>query len=89
MIVNVYAIYDSKADAFLQPWFAATHALAFRNIERATKNPESPFVQFPADFTLFKIGEFNDEDGTLSASKVNESLGNFIQFLPPRDEVAA
>lgn len=84
MIINIYAIYDSKAAAFLQPFFATCHAVAFRNVERACRNPDSPFVQFPEDFTLFLVGSFDDEAGALKPhSKAPESLGNFLQFLPP------
>lgn len=89
MLVKVYSIYDSKAQAYLQPFFAATHALAFRNCERACRNPESPFVQFPVDFTLFCLGAFDDEIGVLAPHPNQENLGNFIQFLPAAADTAA
>lgn len=89
MIVNIYSIYDSKAQAYLQPFFCATHALAFRNIEKAMKNPHSPFSDFPADFTLFKVGEFDDLEGIVIGVSAHENLGNLIQFAPPPSPVAA
>lgn len=82
MKVNVYAILDTAGQAFLQPWFAANHALAFRNLEKACRNPDSPFVQFPADFTVFCIGQFDDDTGELLPHKKHENLGNMIQFVP-------
>lgn len=85
MEVNVYTIFDSKARAFLQPWFAANHAVAFRNVERSCRSPNSPFLEFPEDFTLFCIGVFDDIAGVISCEGPGEALGNFIQFLPPRD----
>jgi len=83
MLVNVYAIYDSKAAAYLQPWFCQNHNLAFRNIERACKNPQSPFAEFPGDFTLFCVGEFDDLTGRISSHEAYENLGDMIQFVPP------
>lgn len=82
MLVNVYAIYDSKVRAYLQPWFSPTHAAAFRNCEMAGRNPSSPFKDFPADFTLFCIGTFDDEKGVLIPADAAENMGNFIQFMP-------
>lgn len=82
MLVNVYAVYDSKAQAYLQPWFCQNHNVAFRNMELALRNPQCPFKQFPADFTLFCIGEFDDLTGAITGHAAHESLGNMIQFAP-------
>lgn len=82
MIVNVYAIYDSKTQSFLQPWYAQNHATAFRNMELACRDPKSGFVQFPVDYTLFCIGSFDDERGALLPKELHENLGNMQQFAP-------
>lgn len=85
MLVRMYAIYDSKAVAYLQPFFCANNAIAFRNIERACKNPQSPFAEFPADFNLFCLATFEDVDGVLSPFHVPENLGNLLQFQSVKD----
>ena len=82
MQVNIYSIYDSKAKAYLQPWFAANNLVAFRNCERSAKQPGSPFAEFPGDFTVFKLAEFNDDTGEVMPLKAHENLGTFVQFLP-------
>lgn len=82
MIVNVYAIYDSKVQAFLQPWYAQNHATACRNLELACRDPKSGFVQFPVDYTLFCIGEYDDQSGVISPHQLHQNLGNMQQFLP-------
>lgn len=82
MKVNIYAIYDSKAKAYLQPWFAPNSATAFRNIEKAMRNPQSPFVDFPADFNLFELGVFDDESGIIETHSAPQNHGNFLQFVP-------
>lgn len=90
MLVKMYAIYDSKAQAYLQPFFVANHALAFRNLERGCKNPESPFVQFPVDFHLFCLATFEDTTGDITPAELPENLGNMLQFLPsPSSQAAA
>lgn len=80
MKVSIYGIFDQKAGAFLQPFFSPNNQLAFRNVEKACRNPQSPFVDFPADFTLFRLAEFDDETGIFEPLKVHENLGNFLQF---------
>jgi len=85
MQVRMYAIYDSKAAAYLQPFFCANNAIAFRNIGRAVKNPQSPFAEFPADFNLFCLAAFDDVSGKLEPFKAPENLGNFLQFLSVND----
>lgn len=82
MLVNIYTVYDSKAKAYLQPFFNQNHNVAFRNLELAMRNPNCPFTQFPADFTLFCIGTWDDISCTLEQFAAHECLGNMIQFAP-------
>lgn len=85
MLVRMYAIYDSKAQAYNQPFFCANNAVAFRNLEKACRNPESPFAQFPADFNLFCLASFEDVSGKIEPFHAPENLGNFLQFIAPPD----
>lgn len=88
MLVRMYAIYDTKAAAYLQPFFCANNAIAFRNIERACKNPQSPFAEFPADFNLFCLASFEDVDGVLTPFEYRENLGNLLQFQAINDSAS-
>lgn len=89
MIVKIYSIFDSKAGAFLQPWFAVNNALAFRNCEKAMRNPQSGFADFPADFTLFAIADYDDITGNIKPYEAKENLGNMLQFLSSQDAPAS
>lgn len=86
MIINIYAIYDSKVRAFLQPWYSPNHASACRNLELACRDPKSSFVQFPVDYTLFCIGNYDDQTGQLTPHELHQNLGNMQQFLPAASE---
>lgn len=66
MITKIFAIYDQKAEAYLQPFFMATRGLAIRAIQDAAKDPKSQFSQHPQDFTLYEIGVFSDVHGAIS-----------------------
>jgi hypothetical protein len=72
MKVNVYAIYDAKAEVFGKPIFFNTDGLAVRSFYEACEHPESEFKKYPHDFSLLKIGTYDDAKGALEAKKPEE-----------------
>ena len=79
MILKVFSIYDSKAEAYLQPFFMANKGTAIRAIVDLLGKPDHQFAKYPADFTLFELGEYDDSSGRmlphstpLSIAKTNE-----------------
>lgn len=75
MIHGVYAIYDSKARAFMQPFFSMNHDTARRATAVAVNDPQSMLYKFPEDYTLHALGQFEDENGAFLLTKVPENLG--------------
>lgn len=64
MIYKVYCMHDDAAGIFLQPNSEATDDVAIRNFDYAcAKNEVMAFR--PSDFSLWCIGEFDDQKGTL------------------------
>lgn len=78
--MNIYSIYDSKAEAYLQPFFAKNHAVAMRMLENATRDPSSDFHNHSEDYTLFCVGEWDERDGNLFNHDANISLANAIEL---------
>lgn len=67
MNVNIYSIFDSAAKAYGRPLFLKTDGLAMRVFVDAVNSLEDSDIRnHPEQFTLFKIGEFDDSTGTLS-----------------------
>lgn len=66
MIRQVYSIRDAKAETFNPPWFAVTHGEAERNFQRLTKDQSSMVNQFPEDYDLYHLGEYNDQNGQIT-----------------------
>lgn len=77
---KIFTIYDSKADAFHQPFFSQTTASGIRAFEGVVNKPETPFHQHPADYTLFEIGSWNELDGTIDLHQAKVGLGTAIEF---------
>lgn len=61
MIIQIFAVYDSKAKAYNTPFFMHTKEMAIREFTNASISSESIFFNHPLDYTLFHLGEYNDE----------------------------
>ena len=81
---KVFAVYDSKAEAYLPPFFAQTDGLAIRLFQQAANEENHNFNKWSEDYTLFTIGEWDQDSGTLFAAKANTSLGTALQYRDDR-----
>jgi hypothetical protein len=65
MILNIYAVRDSAVEAFLQPFFAPTHASAIRSLTEAVNDPQHTFNKQAKYYALYHLGGFDDSTGSL------------------------
>ncbi len=79
---KLFVIHDSKAQAFLQPWFLQTEGMAMRAFADCVNDPENNFGRHPEDYNLFIIGEWDDQTGH-ATTYPPEALGNGITFITP------
>jgi hypothetical protein len=63
----IFTVYDSKSEAYLQPWFVPTAAVAIRAFTDCCKNPEHNFGQHPEDYHLYQVGVWDRLKGTVTA----------------------
>lgn len=85
-MMNIYAVYDVKAEAFLRPFFEQADGLAIRAFQQAANDPEHAFCQYAEDFQLFRIGTWNEHDGTIDTLKSHEPLGLALTYKTTRTE---
>lgn len=83
MKLKMFTVHDVKAEAYLQPFFLHTKGQAIRSITEAVSNPEHQFAKYPADFTLFELGEYDDSNGQITSHAAPISLGNLLEFNIP------
>lgn len=76
---NVYAINDSKVGAFMTPFFSHSDATAVRQFRAAGAHKDSILSTNPADFSLYNIGIFCDESGTIEPLPVPKFVANLQQ----------
>lgn len=66
MQLKMFAIRDSKAEFYNQPFFQKTHGEAERNFRALTKDDKSMIAKYPEDYDLYYLGEYDDQTGTMS-----------------------
>lgn len=76
----MFSIYDIKAEAYLKPFYMQSKGQAIRAFTESLQDPESGMGKWPADFTLFELGEFDDACGRFSPLEANLSVGNGLEF---------
>jgi hypothetical protein len=82
MLLNIYSIYDSAANAYATPFFMQNDGLATRAFQANVDNKDSQIHEFPDQFTLFHIGTYDDENGSIN-SITPKSLGNALTYKTP------
>lgn len=75
MNVQIFAVFDSKAQTFGQPFFCINENIALRSWREAVNDPATQFCKYPEDFSLFQLGEFNDQDASFKLLQAPLNLG--------------
>lgn len=79
-MVKLFTVYDSKAEAYMHPFVMRSRGEALRAWESEVNNEQSNFSRFPADFTLFEIGVFDEASGSVTMYESKVSLGVAVEF---------
>jgi Phage ORF5 protein len=64
MELGVFAVFDSKAQAYLQPFFSVNRGTALREFEGALQNREDRFYRFAEDYVLFELALWDQVKGS-------------------------
>lgn len=65
MIVLLYAIRDTASEGFTRPFAFSTRELADRSFIAACAGGDKDMTENPDQFTLYKIGMFDDQSGII------------------------
>lgn len=87
-ILKAFSVYDSKAQAYLTPFFYQREGEAVRAFKSAANTSGHQFKEHAADYTLFMVGEFNQDTGALKIA-VPFSLGNALMVIDPPELLGA
>lgn len=67
MKLEIFAVYDSAAQAFLQPFFAPAKGSALRMLTDAVNDEKHEFSKHAADYTVFYLGSWDDNSGVFDS----------------------
>lgn len=84
--MKVFSIYDSKAEAYMQPFFSQNKGTAIRSFADAAQQEEGQFAKHSADYTLFEVGEWDEDTGTMMPAKANINLGTALEHISTRPD---
>jgi hypothetical protein len=78
--MKYFTIKDNKAEFFHQPFTARNINDAVRTVTTMVNNsdPNNMLASHPNDYSLFMVGDFDDNEGQLTADWAE--LGNLSQF---------
>lgn len=80
MKTKMFTVYDSKAQAYMMPFFMNSRGEALRAWQDLCNDEKTQFGKHPEDFTLFEIGEYDQETGKITQTTAFISLGTALEF---------
>lgn len=83
--MKVFSVFDSKAQAYLTPFFSPTNGTAMRAWDKAVNEKGCPFEQNPEDYTLFEVGQWDENRGVLMNLEAKVGMGCAIEVAQSRN----
>ena len=80
MIMKLFAIRDSKTEAFLPPFMMHTIGEAERALVSHCNDAEHNFCKYAEDFNLFELGSWDNSTGVYSLHPAPVSIGLLVQY---------
>ncbi len=84
MILRIFTMYDTKANAYVRPFFMPNVAMAQRAIVKAGQDIDHPFAMHPRDFILYGLGSWDEESAEFHLT-IPEQHGS-VRELTPEDK---
>lgn len=81
MLMKAFALLDTKAQYFGQPFFCQSTGEAIRACMETAQDMRSTVARYPTDFTLYEIGHYDNQTAMFTATNP-QSLGVVANFLP-------
>ncbi|WNK15050.1 MAG: nonstructural protein [Microvirus sp.] len=81
MKLSIYSVYDSKTEAFAQPFYMQTKGAAIRAFSELANNKDHQIGKYPSDYGLFELGHWDDVSGVFVSHVVPLSMGLAQEFV--------
>lgn len=82
MKVSVYSFFDSAASAFMKPFYVHGDGEAVRIFQSAINaDDKNNMSLYPQQFTLFKLGEFDDKNASFKLLDAPLSIALGVELV--------
>lgn len=81
MLKKIFSIRDGKGEIYHQPFYAHTHGEAERHFKTLTNDEKSQVNQYPEDFDLWYLGQFDDCTGKIEPLETPTHMVKAINML--------
>jgi hypothetical protein len=88
MKINMYVIYDAKAQMYNKPFYMHNDAIAQRALADLRMDPATDVSRYPEDFILFSIGSYEDTTAEIEKHEPRVICRAHEIQLPTLQEVA-
>ncbi len=83
MIHRIFSIFDDKAKAFLPPFILPNEGMAVRVFADMCNSESHQFGAHPSDYTLFDIGQFDDNLGAVMSETAHAVSNGLLLVVEP------
>ena len=80
MIFKIYTVFDGAVSAYLPPMLMRSKGEAIRSVTEALRDPQHQFAKHSPDYTLFELGEWDDNSSQYSLHATPEKVALLIEL---------
>lgn len=82
MKTGIYTIYDRKSKIYQFPYQFHNDEVAFRACQDLINKGDHAIADHPADYIMFKLGEYDDNEGVFIQLSTKEIICEFHHLKP-------
>jgi len=86
MLLKIYSIRDTKGEIYNTPFYQRTHGEAERNFKTVASDSKSTISQFPEDYDLYYLGEYDDQTGKIKSLDKPQHITKAINVIDKRPD---
>lgn len=81
MKLQMFSVFDVKAQTFFKPMLFVHKGEALRAFQDVVKDPKSMLGKYPEDYKLYVVGVFDDVSGEVVGNEIPEFVNNASDFV--------
>ena len=83
---EIYAMFDSAVQSYMQPIFADAKGQVLRSLMDIVQDDNHEMSKHREDYTCFKIGEYDQQSGMIEAHTPQKVIGLWELKDPQKEE---